>query len=212
MPRDRHSQPMTLQRARHGASEVSRPASRRRMPRLTLSHTWVVLALVLPAIVLLGLSLSAVDLAYHIRAGNIMLRTHHVIRTDTFSFTAFGRPWLDQQWGAQILLALLYRLGGWSLLVFVRSLCGAVVVVLVFLTCRARGATMKQGAWLALASGAVVVGGLMPRPQLFGLLLFALTVWILSWRVRRPRLVFMIPAIVAVWANLHGSFFLGPLL
>ena len=75
------------------------------------------------------------DLAYQLRAGNLMLATHHFIRTDTFSFTAFGRPWVDQQWGAQILLTLLYRLGGWSFLVFVRAVSGAVVLLLVFLAC-----------------------------------------------------------------------------
>src|ERR671930_2130958 len=128
---------MSLQDARRRAPEEPPRPLRRRLPRLTLSHTWVVLALVLPAIVLLGLSLSAVDLAYHIRAGNIMLRTHHVIRTDSFSFTAFGRPWLDQQWGAQILLTLLYRIGGWSFLVFVRAVAGAITLSLVYLATRA---------------------------------------------------------------------------
>jgi hypothetical protein len=179
---------------------------------MTLSQTWAVLAVALPAIVLLALNLSAVDLAYHIRAGTIMLNTHHIIRTDSFSFTALGRPWLDQQWGAQIVLALLYRLGGWSFLVFVRAVAGALVMLLVFLSCRARGATLKQAAALTLGSGAVALAGLMPRPQVFGLILFALTVWILAGRDRRPRLVYLIPAIVALWANLHGSFFLGAVL
>src|SRR5919197_3038369 len=160
---------MSLQDARRRAPEEPPRPLRRRLPRLTLSHTWVVLALVLPAIVLLGLNISAVDLAYHIRAGDIMLRTHHVIRTDSFSFTAFGRPWLDQQWGAQILLTLLYRIGGWSFLVFVRALFGSVVMLFVFLACRARGAPMKQAAWLTLGSGAIALAGLMPRPQLFGI-------------------------------------------
>src|SRR5919204_4676434 len=143
---------MSLQRTRERALPVTRPDTRRRLPRVTLSHTWVVLAVGLPAIILLGLSLSAVDLAYHIRAGDIMLRTHHVIRTDTFSFTAFGRPWLDQQWGAQILLTLLYRLGGWPFLIFVRAVSGALVLTLVLLACRARGASRKQAAWLTLGS------------------------------------------------------------
>jgi hypothetical protein len=36
--------------------------------------------------------------------------------------------------------------------------------------------------------------------------------WILASRVQHPSWVWAIPIVVAVWANVHGSFFLGPLL
>src|SRR5919201_5970350 len=183
--RDTHLHMARLDSRPHTA-EYDPPAPRHRPLGVTLSQPWAVLAVALPAIVLLGLNLSAFDLAYHVRAGNIMLNTHHVIRTDTCSFTAFGRPWLDQQWGAQIVLAFLYRLGGWPFLVFVRAVAGALVLLLVFLSCRARGATLKQAAALPLGYGAVALAGLMPRPQIFGLMLFALTVWILAGREQRP--------------------------
>jgi hypothetical protein len=39
--------------------------------------------------------------------------------------------------------------------------------------------------------------------------LFALTLWLLSDRGRHPVRLWWIPAIVVVWANLHGSFFLA---
>ena len=42
------------------------------------------------------------------------------------------------------------------------------------------------------------------------MVLFAATVAILAGRERRPGLVWLIPVLVAVWANVHGSFFLGP--
>jgi hypothetical protein len=211
LPRDTHPA-VTLQRTRPRAPKEPARSRRPRLRGPTLSQIWVVLAVALPAIVLLGLNLSAVDLAYHIRAGDEMMRTHHIIRTDTFSFTAFGKPWLDQQWGAQVLLTLLYRVGGWSSLVFFRAAAGAVALLLVYLASRARGASMKQAAGLSLAAGAVALAGIMPRPQIFGILLFAFTVWILASRDRRPGLLYAIPAIAALWANLHGSFFLAPLL
>jgi hypothetical protein len=40
------------------------------------------------------------------------------------------------------------------------------------------------------------------------MVLFALSVWIVASRHRRPWAMWLIPGIVAVWANLHGSFFL----
>ena len=179
---------------------------------LTLSQVWVMLAVGLPVAVLLLGKLPAVDLAYLVRAGNTMLSTHHVVRVDSFTFTVGGRPWLNQQWGAEVILAAVQRVGGWPLLVVLRGVAGALVFLLVFLACRARGASTRQAAWLTLAASPVALGGLLVRPQMFGVVLFAVAVWILAVRDRRPRLVFLLPVVVALWANLHGSFFFGPLL
>jgi hypothetical protein len=185
------------------------PLSRR---HLSLSGLWAVVAVAIPFLALLAPKLSTIDLAYQIRAGDIMLRTHHLLATDVFSFTSAGQPWLNQQWGAQVVFALLYRLGGWPLLVVVRALLAAGIGGLVYLACRARGAGIKPAAGLTLASFALWMPGAILRPQLFGLLLFALTLWILSDRERNPGRLWWIPAIVMVWANVHGSFVLAPVL
>ena len=42
------------------------------------------------------------------------------------------------------------------------------------------------------------------------MVLLALVLLVLALRRDRPRLMWAVPVIVAVWANLHGSFFLGP--
>jgi hypothetical protein len=179
---------------------------------LTLSQLWSVVAVILPAISMLLPKLSAIDLAYQVRAGTLMLHSHRLLRTDSFSFTAGGRPWLNQQWGAELVFAAIYRVGGWPLLVATRAVIAALIFLFVFLACRARGARRKLAAGLAIASFAISLPGMILRPQLLGLSLFALTVWIVSARDRYPRRLWVIPAIVVVWANLHGSFFLGPVL
>ena len=48
------------------------------------------------------------------------------------------------------------------------------------------------------------------RAQLAGIVLFAAVLAVLAWRDERPRLTWAIPLLVLAWANLHGSFFLGP--
>ena len=79
---------------------------------MTLAQLWAFVAFVLPALVSVAL-IEVADLAYQVRAGDIMLRTHTLIRTDSFSFTAAGHAWLDQQWLAQVLFAAVYRPFGW---------------------------------------------------------------------------------------------------
>ena len=129
---------------------------------------------------------------------------------DTFTFTADGLPWFDQQWAAQVAFAALFRLGGWGLLAVARALLVGLVAWLVFRACRWAGAETRVAAWLTLSGFAVGLVALGLRPQLLGMVLFAATLAILAARDRRPGLVWAIPLIVLVWSNVHGSFFLGP--
>ena len=197
-------------RDRRGPSEGSGLVIGRR--QLSLAELWAFVAVAIPVLALMVPKLSTIDLAYQVRAGNIMLHTHRLLSTDLFSFTARGEPWLNQQWGAEVLWAILYRVGGWPMLILTRALLAGAVAAFVFLACRARGAATKPAAWLTIASFAVWLPGAILRPQLLGLLLFALTLWLLSDRERHPARLWWIPAIVVVWANLHGSFFLAPVL
>jgi len=56
---------------------------------------------------------------WHTVAGERMLQTGEVIRTDPFSFTSQGQPWVAQQWLAEIGMALLHRIAGLDALVLV---------------------------------------------------------------------------------------------
>jgi hypothetical protein len=177
---------------------------------MSFARLWAALAILLPALAALIANLSSVDLAYHLRAGAQILDGGGIPTADTWTFTAFGQPWLDQQWGAQVVLAAAYRLGGWTGLVVLRSLLVGLLFGLVFLACRLRGADVRRAAWLSLVAFAVSAVALGLRPQLFGMVLLALVFVILAGRRERPRLIWAIPVIVVIWANLHGSFFLGP--
>jgi hypothetical protein len=180
--------------------------------RLTLDRVWALLPILVPALVSMMSRMVAIDLAYHVRAGELILSTHHIPSTDSFTFTIPGRAWFDQQWGAQVLLAVLHRAGGWGTVSFVRaSLIGATFGVL-YLACRARGAGPRDASALSLAGFLVSLQALAMRPQLFAILLFTVSIWILATRHDHPGRLWLLPVAAAVWANLHGSFILAPLL
>lgn len=191
-----------------GPPHVARSAA----SRLRLSQVWAVASVLVPVLVVTGTPLVAIDLAYQVRAGDVMLDTHSLLRTDPFTATAEGSPWLNQQWLAQILLAAAFRLGGWLGLAVLRGALAAVVLTFVFMACRAAGAPTKRAAWLTLVSGALLPAGFQLRPQLFGMLCFAVTAWLVARRRTRPGGVWVVVPITVLWANLHGSFFLAPLL
>ena len=108
--------------------------------RLALSQVWAWGAVLVPTGVLAAFPLVSVDLAYVVRAGDLMLRTGGVLRTDELMAWTIGKPWLNQQWGAELIVAAAYRLGGWLGLAVLRGALQAGVVGLVFLGCRAAGA------------------------------------------------------------------------
>lgn len=203
----------TSVRERDGERAPRSGGGRRRLPfRLTLSQVWVFVAVALPVLAALRDDLTTIDLAYGLRAGEVMLDTGRILTSDVFSFTAAGTPWLNQQWGAQVILALLYRATGWAGLALVQTVLFGGVFVLVFLACRAAGARTKHAAWLTVGSFLVAVAGRGLRAQLLGMVLFALTTWIVMDRHRHPRRLWVLPVLVAVWANIHGSFVLVPVL
>jgi hypothetical protein len=178
---------------------------------LSLPQLWIVAAIVLPVVALHG-ALGTIDIAYHLRAGDLMLRSGSIIRLDTFTFTVAGQPWLDQQWGAQVLLDLVYRATGWLGLAALEAALTAFVFGFVYLAGRAAGGSVRRSAWLTIAAAAVALTGMTLRPQLMGAALFAVSLWAVAGRRSHPGRLWMVPALVAVWANVHGSFLLGPLL
>jgi hypothetical protein len=155
------------------------------------------------------------DLAYLVRAGDIMLTNKTVLRTDPFTFTMGGRPWLNQQWAAAVVFASVFRSVGWAGMVFVRACFVSVAVGGTYLrTRRANGDPLVSGCLTlgAFAVAATVPGTFSVRPQLLVLPLFVLSGWLIAGRSEHPGRVWFLPVIVALWANLHGSFVLVPLM
>jgi hypothetical protein len=173
----------------------------------TIDAAWAAVGILVPVIVTLLTRTMAIDLAYQIRAGRHMLTSHAVVSTDSFTFTQGGQPWLNQQWGAQVLLALVHSAGSWAGILIVRGVIVLSVVSLLYLACRERGARPRTAALLTVAgwlTGIEIVDQL--RPQQFAFALFMLCVWVLARRDRHPRGIWVLPIAVLLWANVHGSF------
>jgi hypothetical protein len=176
---------------------------------ISIDGVWAALAVLLPVAATLLVRSQALDLAYQIRAGSTMLDTGSLLRSDIFTYTVPGRPWLNQQWGVQLVLAGVYRGVGWPGLNAMRGAVVALTTLFVYRACRAQGADPRTSSGLTLAGWLVSLPVLAQlRPQLFGAALFALSLWIVSARSERPRVVWWLPAVVLVWANVHGSFVL----
>ncbi len=180
--------------------------------RLTLDRLWVALAIALPTLVALLVPLPAVDLAYQVRAGDEILRTGALPAVDSYTFTIAGAPWTDQQWLAQVILAAVHQVGGWELLAVLRAALVVSITGLLVAASIARGAAPRTGAVLSLLAFLLLAPALALRPQLFGIVIFVALLLLTALRHRRPSMFLGAPLLVVLWANVHGSFVLAPLL
>jgi hypothetical protein len=177
-----------------------------------MSRLWLFLAVALPVLAAVLAPMSSVDLAYQLRAGGEIIDTRAIPSVDTWTFTAAGLPWVDQQWGAQVVLAAVYRLGGWTGLVVLRALLTAVVVGGTLFIARRRGLDPRMAAVLTLIAFVVAAPAMALRPQLFGMACFAISLLLVMLRRSQPRGLWLVPVVVVLWANLHGSFILAPVI
>jgi hypothetical protein len=178
--------------------------------RLSFDGLWTVVAVALPALGALLAPLSTIDLAYQVRTGDLIIANGAIPATDPFTFSAAGAPWVVQQWGAAVALAIGHAPAGWAGLLVMRAVLVAAIFALVLVACRCAGAPPRTAALLTIVAFLVAVAGLGLRAQLFGLLCFAAVLALVAARGRRPGLFFLAPLVVLAWANLHGSFVLGP--
>jgi hypothetical protein len=189
--------------------QVSGDARPRAGPWLTMPRLWVVVVLGAIAVMELAQLPGAVDLAYHLKVGQLMVAEHAVPRTDVLAWTTAGRPWLDQNWGAQLVLYGIWRLGGFPLLTITSAALTVATWALVAAACRRRTASLRLIAGTVLAGYAVSAAAFSLRPQLFSLLLFAAELYLLEVARTRPRVALAIPLLMPLWANLHGAFVVG---
>jgi hypothetical protein len=141
------------------------------------------------------------DTWWHLRSGEEMVRTHHLLFVDHFSSTAQGAFFWNHSWLSQVIFYLIFSVAG---LAGVTALCAALVIGAWVLVWRLmRGDTAIRLVLLALAvSSATTIWSV--RPQAFSVFLLALTVWLLCadrWQV--------MPLVMALWANLHAGFAIG---
>ena len=87
------------------------------------------------------------DTYWHIATGKWILAERAFPRHDIFSHTAFGRPWVDLEWLAQVILFVGYDLFGWRGLVLLSALVTALTFAFLYLLlARELRATVALGA------------------------------------------------------------------
>jgi hypothetical protein len=151
------------------------------------------------------------DAGWHIRNGETILATHQLPHTDPYSFTCAGQPWLAWEWGSDVLVGAVHRAAGLS---GVALFYAVIIAAGVWLWFRLHWA-LHGNFLLACAMAPLLLSTCnihwLARPHTIGWLFLLAAVLYAETAGRRANLI-TIGVFVALWANLHASFFLAPVI
>lgn len=155
------------------------------------------------------------DIFWHLSAGRRIVAEHRIPGADWLSFTRPGAPWVDFEWGTQVLVTLLHRAAGfWGLILFKTALMmGAAALVERTMARRGIGAGERACAIAVLTAGWLISNDM--RPDWISMLFLTSELVVLEairkGRWRYGRVLTGLGAFVAgaMWANCHAGFVLG---
>jgi hypothetical protein len=145
------------------------------------------------------------DVSWHVAAGNWILSNGQIPRTDPFSFTAAGHPWVATEWLSEVMSAAAFSLAGYAGLATLVAVAMIALNAIVFFHLQRRSAALP---WAALLAMDVVLAPLiMARPHVLAWpLLAGWTVLLLSRSDNGRPPPLWAALILVVWTNLHTSF------
>jgi hypothetical protein len=146
------------------------------------------------------------DVSWHIATGRWILEHAAIPRTDPFSFTWAGKPWVPIEWLAEVIYASAYRLAGYA---GVAALVSAALMALngvVFFNAN----RWVRPLLVIVAMDVVLIPMLLARPHVLAWPLLAFWIWLMLRAREQDRAPPIAAAfLMTVWANLHGSFVFG---
>jgi tetratricopeptide (TPR) repeat protein len=146
------------------------------------------------------------DTFWQMATGRWIVQHHRVPSIDVLSYTAAGQHWVYPA-GAMVFFYLAFLLGGFKLLSWISA---AACVGTVALLLRSNSVA---GAAIAILAVPLIADRTPPRADLFSVVLFAAFLSLL-WQNHRTgdAPLWMLPALMLIWVNVHFGFAAGLLL
>lgn len=196
----------------------------------TLDHVWIAAVFMVICVRALAWPIIPSDFWWQIAYGRSIVENGAIPIVDTFSYTRAGEPYFDQPWLSQIFMYGVFRLGGpaLSLISLAAALC--ISYALLLRLCLGGNRDVRLAAGIMLLSLPVAMTNWSVRSQVFALPIFVAYLAVLrGWHSgargravdgpaeleegqERRHFLWLLPVLMVVWVNLHGSFVLGGVL
>jgi len=182
------------------------------MGRLRHGLAWTaLLAAVALTVSLSWFRIANLDLGYHLAYGNHFLATGEIVgfAPDPFLREETAKSFVNLNWGSQVVMALVDRLGGVHGLFALRLLLVGLAVTAGVLMVRRQSGSMVAVAMCIALMVMVAYERFSMRPELLSYALLAWILWRLDSGLSRKRDIALLVGLQLLLVNLHSYFFLG---
>lgn len=140
-------------------------------------------------------NVGSLEIWTHLKTGEWILRHHSVPHKDIFSYTFYGKEWIDFEWFFQVIVYSIYHYFQVKGLVFLK----AVIIILVLFVLYKNGTLFDRGTrWLTLLALVLILNTIKPRivmrPQIFLLLFLSIYIYVLNlYYFRNKNYLYLLP-------------------
>jgi len=156
------------------------------------------------------------DLGWHLAAGDLIRDQGKIPFQDTWSFTSAGKQWFNLSWLWDVFASVLFQYTNFSGLMLFTVACGGAIVGYLASLSLSNGAS-PLAVCIAVLSACLLYPAFAAFPNIYlaaspNIATMVFSVIFYGECLKRTRRVFWLPAIMLLWANLHGGFLLGLLI
>jgi len=151
------------------------------------------------------------DIWWHLKVGDWIIDNRSLPHTGILSRTAAARPWVAYSWGYEVLLSRAYAWFGLiGLGVYGILLTLGVAAAIYWMLRRLSGHFWFSCLLTGIVCSAFLFNG-MPRPVFFTMMSFCVELALLfeAQRAGKIQLLYWLPPLFLLWANLHIQFVYG---
>jgi len=150
------------------------------------------------------------DTGYHIRAGEYILNSFSIPKSDIFSFITPTLPWTAHEWLSEVFMAFLHQLGGLTAVVIAFSLMIAATIRIFLRNIRSEGNNILLSIIASITFVALAKVHWLARPHIFSLVIILIWYHLLDdFQYRNKNRLWLLPLLMVLWVNLHGGFIIG---
>jgi len=150
------------------------------------------------------------DSYWHIKVGQWILDHRTLPSTDLYSFTRFGEHWISTEWLSQVVFATGYAQWGWAGPVILAAIAIALSAAIFAYLLDAYFESPVLPVLFVILALSLGLPHFLARPHILALpVMVAWSGMLMASAERKSPPFWLWLPLMALWANLHGSFILG---